>query len=162
MNGRTPFPQLVLRQPTCADVSAIVESFGRSSPETIYRRFFTPVPHLRATVAKIVGAVDGFHHNVLVVLDGDEVIGTAQWDRLRDDPDEAEVAIAIEDRWQHCGLGRVLMRALVADAHRHGVTRISANVLADNRAARRFAHELGPAAKQFDGTEMHYTYALAS
>lgn len=162
MNGRSPFPQLVLRHPTCADVEPIVDSFERSSPETVYRRFFTPVPRLRATVARIVASADGINHSVLVVLDGDDVIATAQWDRLGDEPDTAEVAIAIEDSWQHRGLGTVLMRALVGDAYRHGVTRISANVLADNRAARRFAHELGPADKHFDGTEMRYVYAIAS
>ena len=65
--------------------------------------------------------IDHRDHEALVVLDGDEVVGIAQWDRAGCCPDQAEIAITIAERWQHRGLGRVLIRALAGDAYRHGI-----------------------------------------
>lgn len=162
MNGREPFAELVLRPVEPADGERIVANLRRSSRETVYRRFHSPIVDPTPYVTRFVARVDGRDHGALVVLDGDDAVAVAQWDREHDCGSCAEVAITVEDSWQHRGLGRALMRALAGDAHRHGITTLTASVLAENRAARGLAERLAPARVEFDGSQTRYVFALAS
>src|SRR6476620_1771217 len=135
MNGREPFSELTMRVVDTLDTDAIVAAYRALSPRSIYRRFFTMTPDPEPLVHRTLALVDHRDHEALIVLDGDEVIGIAQWDRLGCCPDQAEVAITIAEAWQRQGLGRVLIRALAGDAHRHGIEILTATVLADNRPA---------------------------
>jgi GNAT superfamily N-acetyltransferase len=49
----------------------------------------------------------------------------------------------IDDAWQRQGLGTRMLTELALHAARHGVTRIHADVLADNHAMRRLAEKTG-------------------
>ena len=49
-----------------------------------------------------------------------------------DEPNTAEVAFVVEDRWQGRGLGSVLFDRLLASADQRGVKQFRAYVLADN------------------------------
>jgi GNAT superfamily N-acetyltransferase len=162
MNGREPFPDLVVRPVTTDDHDGIVASFRRLSPESTYRRFFTLLPDPEPFVTRHLALVDHQDHEALVVLDGDEIVAVGQWDRLTASPDEAEMAVTVEDAWQHVGLGRALTRMLAADAHRHGVELLSANILTDNRPALGLASRMGPATVALDGAETHFTFPIAS
>ena len=55
----------------------------------------------------------------------------------RYEPGEAagttEIAIVVEDAWQHRGLGTILLDALLAAAEARGLNRFTADVMADNR-----------------------------
>jgi acetyltransferase len=161
VNGRHPFPQLELRPVEPDDYEALVAAFRRLSPQSQYRRFFTGMADPSAFVAQHLRVVDGEHHGALVVLDGDTIVAEAQWDRMAD-PDEAEIAIAVADEWQHRGLGRALMRALAADARAHGVGRLTASVLSENRPGLTLAARGEPATVEFDGPEARFTYLVAS
>jgi GNAT superfamily N-acetyltransferase len=162
VNGRDPFPELLLRPVEAADGERIVANLRRSSRETVYRRFHSPVVDPTSYVTRFVARVDGRDHGALVVLDADDVVAVAQWDRELECGTCAEVAITVEDLWQHRGLGRALMRALAGDAHRHGITTLSASVLAENRPARSLASHLEPARVEFDGANTRYVFAIAS
>jgi GNAT superfamily N-acetyltransferase len=162
MNGREPFPGLVLRPVEAADGERIVANLLRSSRQTVYRRFHSPIVDPTPYVARFVANLDGHDHGALVVLDRDDVVAVAQWDRERECGTCAEVAITVEDPWQHRGLGRTLMRALAGDAHRHGITTLTASVLAENRPARSLASHLDPARVEFDGANTRYVFAIAS
>lgn len=164
MNGREPFAELVLRSVEPSDAPAITDALRRSSRETLYRRFHSPIADPAPFVERFVRGVDGRDHGAWIVLDGERVVAVAQWDRVADEwgSASAEVAIAVEDTWQHHGLGRVLLRVLAGDAHRHGITTLVASVLAENRVARRLASELHPSLVEFDGAQTRYLYALAS
>ena len=162
MNGRPPFPDLVLRAVTPEDLDALVATHRRLSPETIYRRFFTLTPDPAPLVRRHLGLVDHEDHEALVVLDGDRIVAVAQWDRARDHPDEADVAVVVEDAWQHRGLGTALVRALAGDAHRHGIGVLTAGVLSDNRAGLGLATRQRPAQVDLDGPETSFRFDLAS
>jgi L-amino acid N-acyltransferase YncA len=161
MNGREPFPDLLLRPATERDLTAIVATYRRLSRESLYQRFFTLMPDPTDLVARQLALVDHRDHESLVVLDGDQVVAVAQWDRDRAQRDAAEVAVTVEDAWQHRGLGRALVRALVGDAHRHGVATITASVLSANRSGLGLASGLSPALVGTDGPETHFLYAVA-
>jgi RimJ/RimL family protein N-acetyltransferase len=61
-----------------------------------------------------------------------ELIGVGRYEPTAE-PDTAEVAFVIEDRWQGKGLGTMLFTALLDAARDRGIHRFRADVLADNR-----------------------------
>jgi GNAT superfamily N-acetyltransferase len=162
VNGREPFADLVMRPVEERDVEAIVAMFRRLSPQSLYFRFMTLMPDPTRFVVDHVARVDGYDHGALVVLDGADAVAVAQWDRTRGHPDDAEMAITIDDPWQHRGLGRALARVVAGEAHRHGVVTLTAHVLSENQAARGLALRQGPSRSALDGTETSFTYQLAS
>jgi GNAT superfamily N-acetyltransferase len=163
MNGRDPFPMLKVRPVEEADADRVRRLFERLSPESIYRRFFTLFPAPPANVLKRMTVVDHRDHEALAVLDGDEIVAIASWDRPAHAADEAEIAVLVEDAWQHKGLGRALVRMLTGKAGRNGIAVINATVLADNYPARHLASTVAhPDTVVMDGPETFYTFSLAS
>ena len=163
MNGRDPFPNLEVRPVDADDADRVQRLFQRLSPESIYRRFFTLFPSPPARVVRQFTVVDHADHEALAVLAGDEIVAIASWDRPAQDSGEAEIAILVEDAWQHQGLGRALMRMLSGRAARRGITALQATVLADNHPARHMATTVGhPDSIVLDGPETFYTFSLAS
>ena len=107
--------------------------------------------------------MDHGDHEALAVLDGDEILALASWDRPAHGSDDAEIAVLVEDAWQHKGLGRSLVRMLTAEAARRGITVINATVLADNHPARHLAATVGrPYSVVMDGPETFYSFRVAS
>jgi GNAT superfamily N-acetyltransferase len=163
MNGRDPFPDLEVRAVNPDDADRVRRLFQRLSPESIYRRFFTLFPAPPASVLHRLTTVDHGDHEALAVLEGDEIVAIASWDRPAHAAGEAEIAVLVEDAWQHKGLGRSLVRMLTGEAARHGITVLNATVLADNHPARRLAATVAhPDSVVLDGPETFYTFSLAS
>ena len=73
------------------------------SPETTRLRFFAVHPHLTLRETTRFTDVDHIDREAWVVLIDDEIIGVGRYERLAD-PDDAEVAFVVADRWQ--GFGR--------------------------------------------------------
>jgi GNAT superfamily N-acetyltransferase len=162
MNGRDPFPDLGVRPVQADDAARVRRLFERLSPESIYRRFFTLFPAPPASVLRRLTVIDHRDHEALAVLDGDEIVALASWDRPAHTADEAEIAILVEDAWQHRGMGGALMRMLTGEAARRGISVLNATVLADNHPARHLAAVAHPATVVLDGPETFYTFSLAS
>jgi acetyltransferase len=162
MNGREPFPGLTMRAVDPADAAAVVEVFRGLSPADRYRRFFSAVPDPGPLVLRHLAMVDHRDHEAFVVLDCDEIVAVASWDRRPGAGDEAEVAVVVTAAWQRRGLGRSLIRAVSADAARHDVHAIVASVLTDNGPALRLAGRQRPNDVRLNGTETEFRYAVAS
>jgi len=163
MNGRDPLPGLTVRPVQAEDADRVRRLFERLSPESIYRRFFTLFPAPPPRVVHHLTALDHSDHEALAALDGDEIVALASWDRLAHAGAEAEIAVLVEDAWQHRGLGRALVRMLTAEATRRGIAVLNATVLADNHPARHLATSVArPDSVVFDGPETFYTFSLAS
>jgi len=56
---------------------------------------------------------------------------------------DAEISVAVADDWQHQGLGKLLLRHLIAHASAHGVRRLFSMDTLDNEPMRRLAHDTG-------------------
>src|SRR5947209_1855182 len=163
MNGRDPFPELAVRPVEAGDVERVRRLFDRLSPQSVYRRFFTLFPTPPTRVLRHLTAVDHCDHGGLAVIDGDEIVALASWDRPAQGSPDAEIAVLVEDAWQHRGLGRALVRMLTAEAARHGIAILNATVLAENYPARHLATTVArPDSVVMDGPETFYTFSVAS
>jgi GNAT superfamily N-acetyltransferase len=163
VNGCAPLPELVARPIRADDRERLLRLFERLSPETVYRRFFTLFPAPPPGVLRYLATAGDHDHERLAALDGDEIVAVAGWDRPVHDGDEAEVAVLVEDAWQHRGVGRTLVHMLTADAAREGISVLTATVLTDNHPARRLAVGMArPERVAIDGPETSFTFRLAS
>jgi RimJ/RimL family protein N-acetyltransferase len=126
-----------------SDGEALCRFFYRLSPETVYRRFHSPL--VRPDQARPERLLDIDHHNreaVVAVVDG-EIVGVARYFR-RPGIDTAELAVVVADEWQRRGLATRLVSGLIELARSAGVQRFTVNIQADNRPAlallRQFDH----------------------
>jgi len=117
------------------DETRLVRLYDRLSRDTAYQRFFTVMHRLPPDWARYLAAVDYVRRLALVVASAAdpeaEVIAVARYEPS-DEPETAEVAFVVEDRWQGRGLGTVLFERLLASAGQRGVKQFRAYVLADN------------------------------
>lgn len=115
------------------DYDALRSMHRRLSAETVYRRFFTALPDLAAAQAERFVTVDGEDRAAIVGEDsGHGLVAVARYDRLPGTA-SAEVAVVVEDAYQHHRLGTELLRALVVHARAHGIAEFVADVLPTNR-----------------------------
>jgi GNAT superfamily N-acetyltransferase len=132
--------ELLVRPIAPGDKALLGAALGRLSPASARARFLAAKPRLSASELAYLTEVDGEDHFALVaVLRGrpDEAVAVARYVRLREDPEAAEMAIVVDDRYQSLGLGQRLTAELAARARAHGVRRFEGLMLADNRAAHR-------------------------
>ena len=114
------------------DDRALIEMFNRSSPQSVYQRFFTPLPQLTPAMARNLANVDYFHRLALIAEAGIEPVGVARY-APTNDPELVELGMLIVDDWQNRGLGRILLRKILHGAEGNGIHRFCAEVLAENR-----------------------------
>jgi acetyl coenzyme A synthetase (ADP forming)-like protein len=114
------------------DEERVLGLYGRLSPESMYLRFFSPVPAPMARHFEHLTQVDHDQHVVIVAELGDELVAMARYDR---DPsgDTAEVAFVVDDAQQGRGLGTLLLEHLAAIGRSQGIRRFVATTLSHNQ-----------------------------
>ena len=112
------------------DAPGVLAFHARQSPESIYFRFFAPMPRLPAKDLHRFTHVDHVDRVAFVCTVGDEIVGIGRYDRV--DPTTAEVAFNIRDDHHGRGLGSVILEHLAAAARENGVRRFVADVLPQN------------------------------
>jgi RimJ/RimL family protein N-acetyltransferase len=139
--------EVVVRPIEPGDKEKLVEGFERLSPESRYRRFLTPMNRLTPRMLRYLTEVDHHDHEALVAesADGAEPVGVARFIRIADEPEAAEVAVAVVNHWQGRGAARALMRRLAARAVEEGVERFTATCLAENTDVLDLLGDLAPA-----------------
>ena len=129
-----------------SDGEALRRLFFRLSPETLYRRFHSPI--VRPEQAQPDRLLDVDHHDrvaVVAVLD-DEIVGVARYARWAG-TDSAEAAVVVADDWQGQGLATRMCGALSELAATEGVRQFTLSMQSDNRAVLRLVRRLYPAAR---------------
>jgi RimJ/RimL family protein N-acetyltransferase len=129
-------------EPTDGD--ALRRLFFQLSPETIYRRFLSPLA--RPEQARPERLLDVDHHDreaVVAVVDG-EIVGVARYFRSPD-TEIAELAVVVADPWQRQGLATRMLGSLCELALAAGIRRFAVTIQADNRPALNLLKHLGPA-----------------
>ncbi len=163
--------RLVLRDGTTAhvrparpdDQDAVRAFFGRLSPDSHRRRFFSASPPDPAVIAALCDSSDPRSALSLLVTrtEGGETRVVAVGSYLAERPGVAEVALAVDDALRGRGLGTLLLERLAILAVRNGFTRFWAVTHSDNRAMLDVFRDSGfPATERPDGGEVEVDLAV--
>jgi GNAT superfamily N-acetyltransferase len=123
---------LTLRAIEGDDTERLMAMHRRLSAGTVRRRFFAMLPELDPKQAHRFTHVDGNDRAAVVAVNAaGDLVGVARYDRFPG-TDDAEVAVVVQDDYQHHGLGTALLTELTGYARNHGVQRFVADVLMEN------------------------------
>ena len=119
-----------------ADQQEMLAAVGRTSIESLQRRFFVPKRHFSDKELDFFMNVDFKNHVALVAeIDANSrrtIVGGGRFIMVQ--PGQAEMAFAVVDPYQGKGIGAILMRHLIAIAHDIGLKELIAEVLPENAA----------------------------
>lgn len=151
-----------LRPITPADAPRLKAFHERQPAENRYRRYFSAKPTLTPTELEHFTVVD-FHDRVALVLETHgEFAGWASYERWPG-RDDAEVAFMVDDQAQGKGIATLFLEHLAVIAQSNGITRFTADVLADNRPMLGvFAKAGWPVRRQFDSGVVELEFPLGS
>src|ERR671922_894426 len=107
---------VLIRPILVEDRAQIVEAFGRLSPRSRYQRFFGPLRELSPSLLTYLTEIDYINHFAYgafsIAQPESKLIGVARYVRSVDEPQSAEVAVAVIDDYHRRGLGKRLLLAL--------------------------------------------------
>ncbi len=151
----------VIRPIMPEDASALATFHVDQSPESRYRRFFSPKPTLRESDLERFTNVDFVDRVALVVEDHGEFIAWASYERLQNRTD-AEVAFMVDDDNHGRGIATLLLEHLAAIAKSNGIERFTAQTLGDNRGMLAvFAKAGWPVHRRFESGVIDVDFPLA-
>jgi RimJ/RimL family protein N-acetyltransferase len=125
--------ELEVRPVEPADKEPLRLAFERLSPESRYRRFFSPLTELSSRDLAYLTEIDHSDHEALAAVDPGtgEIVGVARY--VRTDKGRAEASIVVADEWHRRSVGTGLLERLAARAREEGITHFVAIALPDNR-----------------------------
>lgn len=146
-----------------SDRAEMLAFIGRSSKETLYRRFFVPKRSFSEREIEFFLNVDFKNHVALaaVLSEGgrQEIVGGARY--IISQLGCAEVAFAIDDPHQKRGIGTHLITHLIEIARASGLEEFVAEVLAENMPMLKVFERCGLAmTTRREGGIVHVTLAL--
>jgi acetyltransferase len=128
------------------DKPLLAAAVERLSPRTARLRFLAPKTRLTLAEQRYLTEIDFVDHYALVAILADDdprpLVGVGRWVRDADDPQAAEIALLVSDRFQRQGLGIALGKALKDAARARGIRRFTGVTLAENEAALRLLAHL--------------------
>ena len=154
-------PTLLVRPLRHGDVRTVLAVFEQLSDASRRARFNGAKPCLSRTDLRELAAVDERRHALVAYVEGNPIpVAIARL--VREGRDEAEIAFAVADAYQHQGIGAALTTELLGDARAAGIRQITALTSSDNRAAlallRRTANVLDI---RFEGSELSVRAGIA-
>jgi len=118
------------------DKSEMLAAVGRTSAQSLRRRFFVPKKGFSEQEMAFFLNIDFANHVALVAeLDEDgypAIAGSGRYIVVR--PGQAEIAFMVIDEYQGQGIGTILMRHLATLARSAGLNELIAEVLPENTA----------------------------
>jgi RimJ/RimL family protein N-acetyltransferase len=129
-----------------SDAEPLRRLFYRLSPETLYRRFMSPIARPEQTRPDRLLDVDHRDREAIVAVEDGEIVGVARYVRRRGS-DAAELAVVVADAWQRQGLATRMLAALARRASAAGIQRFTLIMQADNRPILGLVRRVDPSAK---------------
>jgi GNAT superfamily N-acetyltransferase len=124
--------RIVVRPIRPADGLPLAELHARLSPDSVYRRYFGTKPALSAAELRRFTRIAEPWRFALVAVTADGQLGGVARYEGDNGQDDAEIALIIDDRLHHLGLGSLLLQRLIDVARARGLTSLIAIVLASN------------------------------
>jgi len=120
------------------------------SERTVYLRYFQPLKLSQRTAHERLTRICFIDYDREMALavehkkpDGEtQIIGIGRMSKLRG-LHEAEMAVLVDDRYQHQGMGTELYRRLIEVAREEHLTRIVSTILSENREMQAICRKLG-------------------
>lgn len=154
---------VLLRPIERQDMARMRAGIAALSDHSRYLRFFNGSQTMPDHVVERLCDADGWKHIAWGALDlaspGEPAIGAVHAIR-KGAGNEAELALAVLDSWHGKGLARLLLTAVVADARDAGITRLTADTLAENRATRQLFRCLGGLSVHREGPVVSYRFDI--
>ena len=151
----------VLRPLTADDGPALQDLLAHMSPTSVYRRFAQRLERLEGRLLEQLLNVDGRRRFAVVAEVGGQIVAVARYASQGDR--RADVALAVDDQYQHLGLGSALLEALAAHALATGLRHLAADVLAVNRPALRMLTNSGFAeTHRLEGGFVHFDLRIGA
>ncbi len=146
------------------DKGRIIDALRNVSPESFYRRVFSPKRDLSNDDLKRLTEVDFEKVVALVAVmkeEGEErIVGGGRFVRIGAAP-RAEVAFLIDDAHQGLGIGSRIFKHLIAIARASGLTQFEAEVLPSNDGMLRLFNRSGlPVERIMTRDSVHVTIEL--
>jgi GNAT superfamily N-acetyltransferase len=146
------------------DRSDLLAAVGRTSAESLYRRFFGVRRGFSEQEVEFFLNVDFANHVALVAVVEESglpvIAGGGRYIVLQ--PGKAEVAFAVVDQYQGKGIGGALMRHLAAIARVAGIGELIAQVLPDNIPMLKVFEKSGfPVSMKRDSQVVHVALQLS-
>jgi GNAT superfamily N-acetyltransferase len=158
--------EVTIRAIRASDGPAILAAFGQFDRESIYRRFFSLKKELSDNEIKQLTEVDFKQVTALVVTiqaNGVETLlgGGRYGVEAGERPQSAELAFMTAGAYRGRGIASLLLRHLGLLAREAGLSRLEADVLAENRSMLNvFRHSGLPMTQRRDGPALHLTLEL--
>jgi GNAT superfamily N-acetyltransferase len=150
----------LIRPITPADRVALAAFHQRQSSESIYRRYFSAKPSLSESELTHFTELDFVNRVALVVERHGHFIAWASYERWPNRAD-AEAAFMVDDNQQGLGIATLLLEHLAAIARSNGITRFTAEVLAENRPMMVVFTRAGwPVERHFDSGVIDVEFSL--
>jgi acetyltransferase len=128
------------------DAPLLIELFESLSPQSVYRRFFTPMKRLPHSMLARFTQIDYDRHIALVALPEAEsvetMLGVARVIIGRN-LKEAEFSVVVSDPWQGKGIGAALLQRCISIAKERGLETVMGTVLAENTQMLALGKKLG-------------------
>ncbi|MEU4802428.1 GNAT family N-acetyltransferase [Actinosynnema sp. NPDC023587] len=149
-----------LRPITPDDAEKLLAFHGRLSERTRYFRYFGPYPRMPQRDVVRFSTVDHADRVAFTALLGDDIVAVGRYDRLGDGG-SAEVAFVVQDGHQGRGLGSILLEHLAAAARERGLSRFTAEVLAENGQMVRVFRDAGySVSRAFEEGVLHLEFDI--
>ncbi|WP_339720062.1 GNAT family N-acetyltransferase [uncultured Paraglaciecola sp.] len=155
---------ITIRPINLQDMPLERDFIDRLSPETKHYRFFGAIKNVSDKVLKSFCDIDGKDSMAFIAteeVNGKEIeIGVCRY-AISDAPDIHEMALTIADKWQHKGLGKLLIKQLMSYAKSHGIKTLYSVELAENPHMHGLSKELGMLARRDPEDPHQVIYSLA-
>ncbi len=120
--------------------------YFRLSPETLYRRFHSPIARPEQAHPERLLDIDHRDREAVVAVLDNEIVGVARYARRPGD-EAAEVAVVVADDWQRQGVATRMLGKLAELALEAEVRQFTLNMQSDNVAVLRLVRRLYPDAR---------------
>jgi acetyltransferase len=142
--------EILVRPIRPEDEPLLIKLHTALSERTVYLRYFQPLKLSQRTAHERLTRICFIDYDREMALvaehkgkDGDpEIIAIGRLSRIRG-KDEAEMAVLVDDRFQHQGLGTELFRRLVEVARDEHLTKVHSTILSENREMQAICRKLG-------------------
>ncbi|MEV8015850.1 GNAT family N-acetyltransferase [Streptomyces sp. NPDC086554] len=142
------------------DHSQLRGLYEEMSPANLRLRFFAASRRSAVQAADRACAAPRPGYRALLAESKDQIIGLAEYERT-DEPETAEISLAVAEGLHHRGIGTLLLEHLVSAARADGITAFTADALAENHEVLKVFADLGlRTARRFDGPELRCTIQL--